>query len=76
MGRHEKPVLLKRGLSATIAKWLMSAEHIMAAGADGVMLLVHPHPKAAQADGLQSLTPGVFEAVVRAGKKVRESSIM
>ena len=30
LGRIRKPILLKRGLSATIEEWLMSAEYIMA----------------------------------------------
>ncbi len=30
VGKTRKPVLLKRGLSATIEEWLMSAEYIMA----------------------------------------------
>lgn len=33
-----KPVLLKRGLSATIEEWLMSAEYIMAGGNSNVIL--------------------------------------
>ena len=32
------PVLLKRGLSATIEEWLMAAEYIMAGGNDNVIL--------------------------------------
>ena len=32
LGQTRKPILLKRGLSATISEWLMSAEYIMAAG--------------------------------------------
>ena len=32
LGKTKKPVLLKRGLSATIEEWLMSAEYIMAGG--------------------------------------------
>lgn len=32
VGRSKKPILLKRGLSATIEEWLMSAEYIMAEG--------------------------------------------
>jgi len=37
-GRYRKPVLLKRGLSATIKEWLMSAEYIMAQGNQEVIL--------------------------------------
>ncbi|MCI8648710.1 MAG: 3-deoxy-7-phosphoheptulonate synthase [Anaerotruncus sp.] len=38
LGRTKKPILLKRGLSATIEEWLMSAEYIMAGGNENVVL--------------------------------------
>jgi 3-deoxy-7-phosphoheptulonate synthase len=38
VGRMGKPVLLKRGLSATIEEWLMSAEYILSEGNDHVAL--------------------------------------
>lgn len=38
LGKIDKPILLKRGLSSTIEEWLMSAEYIMAGGNDKVML--------------------------------------
>ena len=38
VGRVNKPVLLKRGLSSTIEEWLMSAEYIMAGGNPNVIL--------------------------------------
>ncbi len=38
LGAIKKPVLLKRGLSATIEEWLMSAEYIMAGGNREVIL--------------------------------------
>lgn len=38
LGRYGKPVLLKRGMSATIDELLMSAEYIMSEGNDQVML--------------------------------------
>ncbi len=38
VGRIGKPVLLKRGLSATIEEWLMSAEYIFSEGNDQVIL--------------------------------------
>ncbi|MCL6447197.1 MAG: 3-deoxy-7-phosphoheptulonate synthase [Armatimonadetes bacterium] len=122
-----KPVLLKRGLSATIEEWLMAAEYIMAggnhqvilcergirsfetytrntldlcavpvvkhlshlpvvvdpshaigkwryvpamaraalaAGADGLLVEVHPNPQEALCDGPQSLTPDNFAAMM------------
>ena len=38
IGRTKTPILLKRGLSATIEEWLMSAEYIMAGGNENVIL--------------------------------------
>ena len=38
LGKTDKPILLKRGLSATIEEWLMSAEYIMAGGNENVIL--------------------------------------
>ena len=38
LGRIRKPILLKRGLSATIEEWLMSAEYILAEGNPNVIL--------------------------------------
>ncbi|MHB1404071.1 MAG: 3-deoxy-7-phosphoheptulonate synthase [Desulfitobacteriaceae bacterium] len=119
-GQSGKPVILKRGLSATIEEWLSAAEYILteenpnvilcergirtfetstrntldlsaiavirkmshlpvivdpshaaghreyvpalskaavAAGADGLLIEMHPHPEEAKSDGVQSLTP-------------------
>lgn len=126
LGRTGKPVLLKRGLSATVAELMMAAEYVMAngnanvilcergirtfetatrntldvgaiavlkrethlpvivdpshaagksalvpalaaaaiaAGADGLMIEVHPDPGSALSDGDQSLTPDEFAAL-------------
>lgn len=38
VGKLKKPVLLKRGLAATIEEWLMSAEYIMSEGNKDVIL--------------------------------------
>lgn len=38
LGRTRKPILLKRGLSATYEEWLMSAEYIMSEGNENVIL--------------------------------------
>ncbi|MDY6837219.1 MAG: 3-deoxy-7-phosphoheptulonate synthase [Thermodesulfobacteriota bacterium] len=38
LGRMGKPVLLKRGLAATIEEWLMSAEYVLSEGNDNVVL--------------------------------------
>ncbi len=38
VGKTDKTILLKRGLSATIEEWLMSAEYIMSGGNENVIL--------------------------------------
>ena len=38
VGKTNKPILLKRGLSSTIEEWLMSAEYILAQGNPNVIL--------------------------------------
>lgn len=127
LGTIDKPVVLKRGLAATIEEWLLAAEYIMvggnkkvilcergirtherwtrntldlsavavvkslsnlpvivdpshatghthlvapmakaavAAGADGLMIEVHPCPEKAMSDGQQSLTPAQFREMM------------
>jgi len=36
----------------------------VAAGSDGLMIEVHPHPEKALSDGSQSLTPGEFKQLM------------
>ncbi len=38
IGKQNKPILLKRGMAATIDDWLMAAEYILAAGNPNVIL--------------------------------------
>ncbi len=38
VGAQDKPILLKRGMSATIEEWLMAAEYILAGGNPNVIL--------------------------------------
>jgi 3-deoxy-7-phosphoheptulonate synthase len=38
LGRARKPVLLKRGIAATIEEWLLSAEYVLAGGNSQVVL--------------------------------------
>ncbi len=126
VGRSGKPVMLKRGISATIEEWLMAAEYIVqratdivlcergirtfekatrntldisavplvkrlshlpvivdpshatgirslvapmaraavAAGADGLLIEVHPDPANALSDGPQSLSPAEFDRLM------------
>lgn len=133
VGKCDKPVLLKRGLAATLDEWLNAAEYIMnegnpkvvlcergirtyetytrntldlsavaavkhlshlpiivdpshgtgkwrmvkpmafaaiAAGADGLMMEVHPNPAKALSDGPQSLTPENYYEVMAGVKKL------
>src|ERR1019366_2016993 len=104
-GRARKPVLLKRGLSATLEEFLMAAEHTrntldlsvvpavqrrshlpiivdpshvtgkrnkvtplsraaVAVGADGLIVEVHHDPDRALSDGMQSLFPDQFDALM------------
>lgn len=135
LGKLDKPVLLKRGMSGTLDELLMSAEYVMAggnekvilcergirtfeksyrntldisaipmlkkkthlpvivdpshaagirfmveplalaalaAGADGVMIEVHNDPERALCDGMQSLTPVMFDDVMNKIKRVLE----
>jgi len=136
VGRVNKPVLLKRGMSSTIVEWLGCAEYILyegnpdvvlcergvrgfdnitrntldvaavpvihqvsplpviidpshgtgvrslvspmakagvAAGSDGLMIEVHPHPEKALSDGSQSLTPGEFKQLMMELEPVAEA---
>ena len=133
VGRCGKPVLLKRGLAATIDEWLNAAEYIIyagnpnvvlcergirtyetytrntldlsavaaikhlshlpiivdpshgtgkwrmvrpmafaaiSAGADGIMMEVHPNPAKALSDGPQSLTPEHYSEVIEGIRKL------
>lgn len=38
LGKLDKPVLLKRGISATVEEWLLSAEYIMLNGNENIIL--------------------------------------
>src|SRR6266478_6264588 len=49
----------------------MSAASI-AAGADGLILEVHPNPSKAISDGAQTLTPAAFEATMQTCRKIAE----
>jgi len=135
VARARRPVLLKRGMSATLEEWLMSAEYLLsggngdvilcergvrtfsdhsrntldlsvippakalshlpilvdpshgtgrreyvppmalaalAAGADGLLIEVHPHPDNALSDGAQSLDFASFEQLLGQLKKLAE----
>ncbi len=136
VGLSHKPVLLKRGLSATISEFLLAAEYILsqgnfnvvlcergirtfedqtrftldlnavpvikklshlpvivdpshgtgswgyvapmakaaiAAGADGLMIEVHPNPEVALSDGPQSLLPKNFATLMKDARRVAKA---
>jgi 3-deoxy-7-phosphoheptulonate synthase len=136
VGKTGKPVMLKRGISATVQEWLLAAEYVLsqgneqlilcergirtfetytrntidisvipiiekvshlpiiadpshgtgkwylvipmalaavAAGADGIMVEVHPHPDLALKDGAQSLTFDNFRQLMSQMKSVAEA---
>ena len=50
LGKIDKPILLKRGLSATYEEWIMSAEYIMAGGNENVILCER---------GIRTFEPGI-----------------
>jgi 3-deoxy-7-phosphoheptulonate synthase len=135
VAKAKKPVLLKRGMSATLEEWLMAAEYVMAggnwqvilcergvrtfsdhsrntldlsvvppakklshlpilvdpshgtgkrdfvppmalaalaAGADGLLLEVHPDPDHAQSDGAQTLDFAAFDRLLESLRKLAE----
>ena len=48
------------------------ARAAVAAGADGIMVEVHPHPEAALSDGAQSLFPEQFTQLMREVRAIAE----
>jgi 3-deoxy-7-phosphoheptulonate synthase len=136
IGKSKCPVILKRGLSATVTEWLTAADYLLAegnsqvilcergirtfedtarfsldmcsipvikrsshlplivdpshaaghyslvpalaraaiaAGADGLLIEVHPNPKEAFVDGLQSLTPSDFTRLMKELKAIAKA---
>ena len=49
------------------------AKAVIAAGADGLLIEVHPNPKEALVDGLQSLTPSDFARLMNELRSIAES---
>ena len=49
------------------------AKAAVAAGADGLLIEVHPNPKEALVDGLQSLTPSDFTRLMKQMRSIAES---
>ena len=49
------------------------ARAALAAGADGLIIEVHPHPERALSDGAQSLTPPQFAELMRQLRRVADA---
>lgn len=65
------PVIVDPSHSTGIASYVEPVTlAAVAAGADGILLEVHPHPEQALSDGKQSLTPGAFVQLVKRLKQV------
>jgi 3-deoxy-7-phosphoheptulonate synthase len=45
----------------------------IAAGADGLLVEVHPHPAEALSDGEQSITPEMFQTLVQQVRAVAQA---
>jgi 3-deoxy-7-phosphoheptulonate synthase len=59
------PVIVDPSHGTGVARYVRAmAKAAMVAGADGVMVEMHPNPKAALSDGSQALTPGVFSEMM------------
>ena len=68
------PVIVDPSHATGVARYVKPmAMAAAAAGADGLMIEVHPNPAEALCDGAQSLTPDDFDAVMRAVNAVREA---
>jgi 3-deoxy-7-phosphoheptulonate synthase len=68
------PVILDPSHSTGQAEYVTAiAKAAVAAGADGLIIEVHPDPKHALSDGRQSLTPEAFAKLVKQVKAVAEA---
>lgn len=62
--------------SHSTGKWQLVgpvSKAAIAAGADGLLIEVHPHPEEALSDGAQSLKPGNFTTLVKELRQVAEA---
>jgi 3-deoxy-7-phosphoheptulonate synthase len=65
------PVIVDPSHSTGRGEYIKSISRAaIAAGADGLIVEVHPHPEAALSDGPQSLTPDAFAEVVDQVKRI------
>jgi 3-deoxy-7-phosphoheptulonate synthase len=67
------PVIVDPSHGTGVARYVKPmAMAALVAGADGVMIEMHPNPKAALSDGSQALTPAQFEDLMVDLEKLRE----
>ena len=72
--RTHLPVVIDPSHASGNAAWVTSlALAAVAAGADGLLVEVHPHPERALSDGAQSLRPDLFCDMVQRVKSVAEA---
>ncbi|MBC7528756.1 MAG: 3-deoxy-7-phosphoheptulonate synthase [Chthonomonadaceae bacterium] len=68
------PVITDPSHGVGVARYVPAmAKASIAAGADGVIIEVHPDPKSALSDGAQSLTPAQFEEMMKDLRKVAQA---
>jgi 3-deoxy-7-phosphoheptulonate synthase len=68
------PVLVDPSHAAGKADWVPALSlAAVAAGADGLLIEVHPHPEKALSDGPQSLRPAVFSDLVLRARTVAQA---
>ncbi len=67
------PVLVDPSHAAGVAEWVSAlGRAAVAAGADGLMVEVHPHPEAALSDGEQALLPQEFAKLAKDARRIGE----
>ena len=68
------PVIVDPSHATGRADWVAPVARAgIAAGADGVLVEVHPNPTEALSDGAQSLTPGMFSALMGDVRRIAEA---
>lgn len=66
------PVIVDPSHGVGVARYVPAlAKAAMVAGADGLMIEVHPDPKHAKSDGAQSLTPDAFRQLMQDLERLR-----
>ncbi|MGQ9902973.1 MAG: 3-deoxy-7-phosphoheptulonate synthase [Anaerolineae bacterium] len=68
------PVVVDPSHATGKSEYVIAASRAaIAAGADGLIVEVHPHPEQAMSDGAQSLTPEEFADLVRQSRRIAEA---